>query len=333
MAGKYGSGSIWFLVDGYNMVLNKVQELGFKISSALEPSHGVGDTWEESTPSGMSKAELTQGGAFWDTQTNYIHDALAASSKGPASLTPQSAVRVVSLGFMTSAVGALFKGVQGAFTAVYEVLSSNGKLTRGNVEYTVSGKLEEAVVLHALGAETADASTESSSVDSASLVGSRSIPITSSSVANPSVITCPVAHGLTTGDTVLIAGHSGSTPSINGEQTVTVVSTTTFTIPVNVTVGGTGGSFTRGKTQAGGAGYLHCTAISLGGHTDLTVKCRHSADNITFADLVTFTGLTAIGGQRVEVAGTVNRYLASSFDFTGAGTGPTATFLAGFARF
>lgn len=332
MAGKYGSGSIWFLVDGYNLILNKLQGLTFKQSSALEPSHGLGDTWEESLPSGLSKAELTQEGAFWDTTTNYIHTVLTVAAKGPASLTPQSAVRVLCLGFMSTAIGSLFKGIQGAFTGAYEVLSTNGKLTRGNVEYAVSGKIEEAVVLHALTAETADGTTEASSVDSSTLT-QQVVPITSSSVANPSTITCSAPHGLTTGDTVVIAGHSGSTPDINGEQTVTVVTTTTFTIAVNVTVGGTGGSFTRGKTQAGGAGYLQCTELTLGGYTDLTVKCRHSADNITFADLVTFTGLTAIGAQRVEVAGTVNRYLASSHDFTGAGAGPTATFLAGFARF
>ncbi len=66
--------------------------------------------------------------------------------------------------------------------------------------------------------------------------------VTSSSVANPSVITMGSAHGLATGDTVTIAGHSGSTPSIDGPHVVTVLSSTTYSIPVNVTVGGTGGT-------------------------------------------------------------------------------------------
>lgn len=69
--------------------------------------------------------------------------------------------------------------------------------------------------------------------------------ITSSSVANPTAITTAAAHGLATGDRVKIAGHSGSTPSLNGEHVVTVTSATAFTIPVNVTVGGTGGTVTR----------------------------------------------------------------------------------------
>jgi len=67
--------------------------------------------------------------------------------------------------------------------------------------------------------------------------------ITSSSVANPSVITTTTAHGLTTGNKVYIVGHTGSTPDINSTVYVaTVTGTTTFTIPVNVTVGGTGGT-------------------------------------------------------------------------------------------
>lgn len=65
--------------------------------------------------------------------------------------------------------------------------------------------------------------------------------ITSSSVANPTVITA-TAHKLRTGDEIVIAGHTGSTPSLNGNHTVTVVTTNTVTIPVNVTVGGTGGT-------------------------------------------------------------------------------------------
>lgn len=68
------------------------------------------------------------------------------------------------------------------------------------------------------------------------------VAITSSSVADPTVITTSAAHGLTTGDVVTIAGHTGSTPDINGAWGVTVLTTTTFTIPKAVTVGGTGGT-------------------------------------------------------------------------------------------
>jgi len=67
--------------------------------------------------------------------------------------------------------------------------------------------------------------------------------ITSSSVANPTNILA-VAHGLDSSDNTTIVGHSGSTPDINGDHIVTVVDVDNFTIPVNVTTGGTGGTST-----------------------------------------------------------------------------------------
>ena len=58
-------------------------------------------------------------------------------------------------------------------------------------------------------------------------------------VANPTVVTTSSAHGLQTSDKIIITG-STSTPSLNGIYTVTVTGSTTFTLPVNVTVGGAG---------------------------------------------------------------------------------------------
>jgi len=68
--------------------------------------------------------------------------------------------------------------------------------------------------------------------------------IVSSSVANPTTITTLQPHGLDTGSThsVVIQSHSGSTPAISGTYTATVTGLRSFTIPVNVTVAGTGGS-------------------------------------------------------------------------------------------
>jgi hypothetical protein len=69
------------------------------------------------------------------------------------------------------------------------------------------------------------------------------VAITSSSVANPTVLTT-AAHSLAVGSTpvVTISGHTGATPAINGTFPATVLSATTLSIPVNVTVGGTGGT-------------------------------------------------------------------------------------------
>lgn len=61
--------------------------------------------------------------------------------------------------------------------------------------------------------------------------------ITNISVANPTVITTSSPHGLTSGNQVVIS-NSNSTPSIDGVRSVTVLSSTTFSVPVNVTVAG-----------------------------------------------------------------------------------------------
>jgi hypothetical protein len=59
--------------------------------------------------------------------------------------------------------------------------------------------------------------------------------ITSVGAGNPALVTSP-AHGLLTGDSIIISGVGGGTPSINATYTVTKVNNDTFTIPVNVTI-------------------------------------------------------------------------------------------------
>ncbi len=70
------------------------------------------------------------------------------------------------------------------------------------------------------------------------------ITILSNTLANPTVVSTQIAHGLTTGDSVTIY-NSNSTPSINGERIVTVISPTSFSVPVNVTVAGSAGYFVK----------------------------------------------------------------------------------------
>jgi hypothetical protein len=68
-----------------------------------------------------------------------------------------------------------------------------------------------------------------------------SVAISSISATDPTVVTTTTAHGLTTGDSVTISG-SNSTPSINGTFTVTVITSTTFSITQAVTTAGTAGT-------------------------------------------------------------------------------------------
>lgn len=64
----------------------------------------------------------------------------------------------------------------------------------------------------------------------------------SNSGTNPTVITTNGNHGLTTGDIVYIF-NTNSTPLIDGQHEVTVLSPTTFSVPVNVSSGGNSGFF------------------------------------------------------------------------------------------
>ena len=82
---------------------------------------------------------------------------------------------------------------------------------------------------------TGNAATSVDSVQTAISVPMPVYPaasIVSSSVSIQSIITTAAAHGLTTGNWVLIAGHSGSTPDINDSHVVTVISSTELSIPV-----------------------------------------------------------------------------------------------------
>jgi hypothetical protein len=69
------------------------------------------------------------------------------------------------------------------------------------------------------------------------------LTIVSSSVGNPTTITTLTPHRLVSGTRIFIQDHSGAAgdPIDLRPHTVTVVSATTFTIPVNVTTGGSGG--------------------------------------------------------------------------------------------
>ena len=83
----------------------------------------------------------------------------------------------------------------------------------------------------------------------------------------------------------------------------------------------------------GGAGYLQVSALALGGFTNIVVKIRDSTDDIAFADLITFTAVTAApAAERKTVAGTINRYTRVEHDFTGAGGGQSVKYMAGLVR-
>lgn len=320
MAMYGGSNFGFFLARGYSLLASKVQGVSAKRAAAQTRTDGLGDAWAEFTPTGMNDASFSQDGAFFDAGTLLAHEAF----RTPAS----TATAVVCVAPEGNTMGKRFWGWGGAITAAYEVLANLGNLTKANATYTVSGQFDEGIILQPLEVKTADWNTEASDVDYTADPAQRVIPITSNSIANPSVVTTPTAHGLTTGDIILISGVATSSPTINGERTVTVTSTTTFTVPVNVTVGGTGGSFVRANSSGGGCAYQQITAFS--GFTGFVGKVRDSVDGITYADLATFANVTsAPSSEAVVVSGTVDRYTAYDGNVTGSGS---LTVFGGFAR-
>lgn len=82
---------------------------------------------------------------------------------------------------------------------------------------------------------------------------SNPVTITSSTAANPSVVTTAAAHGMSTGDTVVIAGHATNTALNNGtggtsppaSWPVTSITSTTYSVPTLGIGAGTGGTSTR----------------------------------------------------------------------------------------
>ena len=87
------------------------------------------------------------------------------------------------------------------------------------------------------------------------------------------------------------------------------------------------------SSAAGASGYATCSALTLGGYTNLQLTIQHSSDNVTYVDLIAFTALTtAIHAERKTVTGTVNRYLKGIYSFTGAGSGESAQVFIGVVR-
>ena len=231
--GKYAGASVSFLVDGYNVIANKLKGLRYKDEALQEATHGLGDDAEETTPTGLSKLELAQEGGYFDTTANRVHEMMVRSNAVPTS--PQAVPRVAVLGFAGQVTGNAFMGMQGVFTTTYEVLAQLGQLTKANVAYVAKGDLDKGVILQPLATRQQDWDTalEGNAVD----------------------------------------GSAGS--------------------------------------SAGGVGYLQVTAFS--GPNPMLVTIRHSDTGGagTWSDLLVFASVTgAQTAQRVEVSGSVKRYLA-----------------------
>lgn len=102
----------------------------------------------------------------------------------------------------------------------------------------------------------------------------------------------------------------------------------------SATVTATGGGTARDNTLStgnGGGAFLIVSSAS-GTSPTLDAKITHSADNVTYADLVTFTQATGVTSEVKTVAKgtTVNRYL--KVQYTVGGSTPSFSVIVGFGR-
>lgn len=118
----------------------------------------------------------------------------------------------------------------------------------------------------------------SATITTAQLVGNT---ITSSSIANPTVITTSANHPFANGDVVNIQGHTGSTPAVSGSYTISNVTATSFTVPVNVTTGGAGGTVGLALPARDAGGAITGTGVYLG--VEVSVVTSTNAPTLTVA--------------------------------------------------
>ena len=81
------------------------------------------------------------------------------------------------------------------------------------------------------------------------------------------------------------------------------------------------------STSNGGTGIISVESLASG---TATIKVQHSADNATFADLLTFTNVTGRTRERVSGGTTVNRYVRIQSSTSSAFS--NLVFVAQFAR-
>ncbi len=212
-----------------------------------------------------------------------------------------------------------------AVITAYNMGSAVSDAVKGNGSMMVKEGLRGGVLLHA---HTMETTTPGTGTAATHILGTKTI--TSSSVANPSVITTSTPHGWRSGDAVTISGHTGATPALNNNTyVITVLTPTTFTIPVNVTVGGTGGTATRVSSR-GGRLYIMATAVQ-GTTPSITLVLTDSADGATYATIATSAAIGAVGTQMLTIAGNIREHVRLTWTITGSST-PGVKFAALFTR-
>lgn len=243
---KYSPADAWLIVSGRDLT-GECLNFSDSIEGVTTKTDTLGDSWQEHLAIGLKRATIEQDSWFDD----------AANSTVATIVSAEQTERVVAWGYRTTAIGKQFTGAKGAFGGTSRRVVSRADLHHCNAIWTVTGQVEDGIILKNPVAETT---------------------------------------------------ASGNTEGADSQDNAA-------------------------SSASGGAGYVQLKALTLGGFTNLQLKVRHSADDITYADLVTFAVLTAApAAERVAVTGTINRHTAMNWAYGGAGAGQSFTALVGFAR-
>jgi len=136
-----------FTIDGFDLIPAKLQEATWKTGVRQEQTTGLGDRWEDHTPTGLRFVDITQSGAYFDTRQNGIHEAFKD--------TPL-AYRTLVLAPAGDLPGSPLVVAAGTLSTTYDVQASNGKLTKANVTYVISGAVTEGAIVQPPAAHTAN---------------------------------------------------------------------------------------------------------------------------------------------------------------------------------
>lgn len=91
-----------------------------------------------------------------------------------------------------------------------------------------------------------------------------------------------------------------------------------------------GSTYDDPMPSGGYAGHLHVFS-KTGTITTCTIKIQHSSAGSVWADLITFSNVTAAGAQRVTATASVKRFLREQVS-TITGTAPTVTYAVSFGK-
>lgn len=95
------------------------------------------------------------------------------------------------------------------------------------------------------------------------------------------------------------------------------------------------GAIDTSVSTTGGVGYFQLSSFTSAAlATGVLARVQHSSDNVTFADLISFTAAAAAPtAQRIETTAVVERWLRMAASYQGGAAPATAVLFVGFARY